>query len=152
MLKSVWGPATWNLLHCMVLATNENIETAPFIDLKNMILRILSNLPCPYCTSHALSLIASSNFKSIQNMPDLRLFMFQFHNKVNQQVNKPLITYDEHILIYCNLNLTNVLQHFIDIYNQQIGGVTMMLYGFHRKQMLIDIYNFFKRYRNIYIK
>lgn len=151
MLKSVWGPATWTLLHCMVINCN-NIDIAPFIDLKNMILRIISNLPCPYCTSHALSLIGSSNFKSIQNISDLRLFMFQFHNKVNQQVNKPLITYDEHIEIYCNLDLANVLQRFIDIYKQQIGGVTMMLYGFHRKQMLIDVYSFFKRNRNIYIK
>ena len=150
MSKAVWGPATWTLLHCMVLKTKDNIETASFIDLKNIILRIISHLPCPYCTSHALTLIASSNYKLIQNISDLRLFMFQFHNKVNQQVNKKLITYDEHVVIYCNLNLESVLQQFLNIYQKQHAGVTMMLYSFHRKQMLNDVYNFFKRNRTIY--
>jgi hypothetical protein len=77
--------------------------------------------------------------------------MFQFHNKVNQQVNKKLITYDEHIPIYCNLDLTVVFQDFLNIYQKQIGGITMMLYGFHRKQMLIDVLNYFKRNTHIYV-
>jgi len=152
MLKSVWGPATWTLLHCMVLSVNDNIDTTPFIDLKNAILRIISNLPCPYCTSHAITLINSSNFKSINNIKDLRLYMFQFHNKVNEQVNKKLITYDEHLLLYCDLKLENVLQTFISVYSQQAGGITMMLYSFHRKQMLKDVYLFFKQNRQYYIK
>ena len=150
MSKAVWGPATWKLLHCMVLKANDTIDTPTFIDLKNMIMRIVSNLPCPYCTAHALTLIASSNYKSIQNIADLRLFIFQFHNKVNQQVNKPLITYDDHIAIYCNLSLPSVLQHFLMVYQKQSAGINMMLYGFHRKQMLIDVYNFFKRNNKIY--
>ena len=150
MSKAVWGPATWKLLHCMVLKANDAIPTASFIELKHIIIRILSNLPCPYCTSHALSIIASSNYKAIQNINDLRMFVFQFHNKVNQQVNKPLITYDEHIAIYCNLRLDMVLQNFLKIYQIQSSGVNMMLYGFHRKQMLQDVYNFFIRNKKIY--
>jgi hypothetical protein len=150
MTKAVWGPATWKLLHCMVLKV-DNLEPNQLIELKNAIMRIVSNLPCPYCTSHALSNIASSNFKMINNINDLKLFMFQFHNKVNQQVNKKLITYDEHVPLYCNLNMEQVLQDFLIIYQKQIGGVTMMLYAFHRKQMLIDVVNFFKRNKRLYI-
>jgi hypothetical protein len=77
--------------------------------------------------------------------------MFQFHNKVNQQVNKKLITYEEHIPIYCDLNLEVVFQDFLNIYQKQMGGITMMLYGFHRKQMLIDVFNFFRRNQNMYV-
>jgi len=150
MSKAVWGPATWKLLHCMVLKV-KTIEPQQMIELKNAIMRIVSNLPCPYCTAHALSNIASSNFKMIQNINDLKLFMFQFHNKVNQQTNKPQITYEEHLPLYCDLNLEGVLQDFLNIYSKQIGGVTMMLYGFHRKQMLIDVFNYFKKNKQLYI-
>jgi len=150
MSKAVWGPATWKLLHCMVLNV-KNIEPGQLIELKNTIMRIVSNLPCPYCTSHALSNIASSNFRMIGNIDDLKMFMFQFHNKVNQQVNKKLITYEEHIPIYCDLNLEVVFQDFLNIYQKQMGGITMMLYGFHRKQMLIDVFNFFRRNQNMYV-
>jgi len=150
MAKAVWGPATWKLLHCMVLKV-DNLEPNQLIELKNAIMRIVSNLPCPYCTSHALSNIASSNFKMINDANDLKLFMFQFHNKVNQQVNKKLITYEEHVPLYCNLNMEQVLQDFLNIYQKQIGGVTMMLYAFHRKQMLIDVVNFFKRNKRLYM-
>jgi hypothetical protein len=151
MKKAVWGPATWKLLHCMVLKVNK-IEPQQLIELKNIIMRIVSNLPCPYCTAHALSNIASSNFKMIQNINDLKLFMFQFHNKVNQQTNKPLITYDDHLPLYCNLKMQDVLQDFLNIYQTQMGGVTMMLYGFHRKQMLLDVFRYFKTNRVIYLE
>ena len=151
MKKAVWGPATWKLLHCMVLKV-KNIEPQQLIELKNIIMRIVSNLPCPYCTAHALSNIASSNFKMIQNINDLKLFMFQFHNKVNQQTNKRLITYDEHLPIYCDLKMQDVLQDFLNIYQSQMGGVTMMLYGFHRKQMLLDVFKYFKTNRIIYLE
>ena len=151
MKKAVWGPATWKLLHCMVLKV-KHIEPQQLIDLKNTIMRIVSNLPCPYCTAHALSNIASSNFKTIQNINDLKLFMFQFHNKVNQQTNKPLITYDQHLPLYCDLKMQDVLQDFLNIYQSQMGGVTMMLYGFHRKQMLLDVFRYFKTNRVIYLE
>jgi hypothetical protein len=150
MKKAVWGPATWKLLHCMVLKVN-SIEPQQMIELKNIIMRIVSNLPCPYCTAHALSTIGSSNYKTIQNINDLKLFMFQFHNKVNQQTNKPMITYDEHLPKYCDLKMQDVLQDFLNIYQSQMGGVTMMLYGFHRKQMLIGVFEYFKKNRALYL-
>ena len=150
MTKAVWGPATWKLLHCMVLKVN-SLEPSQLVELKNTIMRIVSNLPCPYCTAHAMSTMTTSNFKTISSINDLKMFMFQFHNKVNQQVNKKLITYDEHLPLYCELNMEKVLQDFLYVYQQQIGGVTMMLYGFHRKQMLIDVVKYFKKNKRLYI-
>ena len=58
---------------------------------KNIISRIMSNLPCPYCTSHAVSYLSTTNFKSIQNINDLTLYLFNFHNNVNIRLNKPTI-------------------------------------------------------------
>ena len=150
MQKSVWGPITWRLLHMMVLKVNDNITPTQIIELKNIILRILSNLPCPYCASHAMAHITSSNYKSIQNVSDLRIFMFQFHNKVNQRLNKPLITYEEHTNIYCKLQLIPVINDFITNYQSKNSGVTMMLYNFHRKKMVMDVIKYFKSNTSIF--
>jgi hypothetical protein len=150
MQKSVWGPVTWTLLHTMVLKVNDNITPTQIIELKNIILRILSNLPCPYCTSHALTYISTSNYKSIQNVADLRVFMFQFHNKVNQRLNKPFITYEQHTEIYCKLNIIHVVNNFIVNYQSKNSGVTMMLYNFHRKQMVLDVIKYFKGNTSIF--
>jgi hypothetical protein len=128
----------------MVLNANNDIQPSQLIDLKNIIMRIVSNLPCPYCTSHAINHISKSNFNSIQNINDLRVFMFQFHNKVNQQLNKKLITYEQHTEIMCNLNFKQVIIDFINIYQSKNAGVTMMLYNFHRKIMVQDMYKYFK--------
>jgi hypothetical protein len=50
-----------------------------------------------------------------------------------------------------DLNLEIVLQDFLNIYQSQLGGITMMLYSFHRKQMLIDVVNYFKKNKRLYI-
>ena len=149
MQKSVWGPATWKLLHTMVLRVDNNITNNQFIELKNIILRILHNLPCPYCTAHALSYIASSNYKGINNISDLRFFIFNFHNNVNKRLNKPLISYEEHVQLY-NIPLSIVGKNFIDIYSTNNTGVTMMLYNFHRKQMVQDLINYFKNNHHLF--
>ena len=81
MQKSVWGPITWKLLHTMVIQINDNINIVQLNELKHIILRILHNLPCPYCTSHALAYIQTSNYKNISTISDLRMFVFQFHNE-----------------------------------------------------------------------
>ena len=150
MQKSVWGPVTWRLLHMMVLKVNNTITPTQMTELKNIILRILSNLPCPYCTSHAISYISTSNYKSIQNVSDLRIFMFQFHNKVNQRLNKPLITYEQHTDIYCKLKLVPIVNDFNINYQSKNSGVTMMLYNFHRKQMVLDVIKYFRNNTDIF--
>ena len=67
MQKSVWGPATWKLLHTMVLKINNDVSVSQINDLKSIILRIVSNLPCPYCTSHAISYITNSCSRCISS-------------------------------------------------------------------------------------
>jgi hypothetical protein len=149
MKKSVWGPITWKLLHTFVLKIKDNITLNELLELKNIITRIVSNLPCPYCTSHAISYLATFNFKNIQNISHLRLFMFQFHNNVNQRLNKPLLTYEEHLQLY-NIPINVVLTDYVNIYNSKNSGVTMMLYDFHRKIMIKDIVIYFKNNNQLF--
>jgi len=148
MSKSVWGPATWTMLHCLVLKIKDdatNIE-----QMKTLISSICDNLPCPYCASHARTIIQKSNFSGIQDILSLRVFVFQLHNKVNEKLKKPQMEYSVHLEKYKNLNLIMVINTFIKAFNNN-SGTTMMLYSFHKKQVTEQLRNYFKNYASLYV-
>ena len=148
MSKSVWGPATWTMLHCLVLKIKDeanNIE-----QLKILISSICDNLPCPYCAAHAKSIIQKSNFNRINDILSLRVFVFQLHNIVNDKLKKPQMDYSTHLEKYKNYNLVDVINTFIKAYNNN-SGTTMMLYSFHKKQVTNQLKIYFKTYASLYI-
>ena len=69
---------------------------------------------------------------------------------MNIRINKPLITFEEHNTIYNDMNLVNTVQTFINIYQKNTNSVTMMLYNFHRKQMVYDVYLYFQKRKALY--
>jgi len=148
MSKSVWGPATWTMLHCLVLKIKDDANNIE--QLKTMISSICENLPCPYCASHARTILQKSNFSRIQDVLSLRVFIFQFHNKVNEKLKKPQMEYSAHLERYKNSNLVDVINTFIQAYNNN-SGTTMMLYSFHKKQVTQQLRNYFKSYAHLYV-
>jgi hypothetical protein len=151
MSKNVWGPATWHLLHCIVLKIDDNVSSSQLEDVKRIISRIVNNLPCPYCTDHATSFLKSNNFVYINNIAALRYFVFYFHNKVNERLKKKQITYEEHLQIYVNMNLKTVLEHFFNVYREMNQtSVTMMLRSFHRTKVLTELNQYFIQKQNLY--
>ncbi len=150
MSKSVWGPATWMLMHSMVLKINDNITTSQLNDLKGIIRNICTNLPCPYCTQHALSYLNSNKFDLISTIYGLRIFMHTFHNNVNIRLKKPTITYEEHIVLYSRMNLKIVLENMLTIYKNMNASVTMMLYSYYRGRLVQDVNQYFYKNQSLY--
>jgi hypothetical protein len=152
MSKSVWGPATWYLLHSMVLKINDDTNSETITDLKKLIRNITSNLPCPACSAHATSHLSKMKFDSITTVEGLRRFMFHFHNTVNEMLKKPTtLTYEQHIILFDTMDLRLVIRHFLNIYNNMNStNVTMMLYSFHRKKTLNDVNTFFVKNQKLY--
>lgn len=152
MSKSVWGPATWYLLHSMVLKINDDAPEDVISDLKKLIRSITSNLPCPACSAHAISHLSKLKFDSIMTVEGLRRFMFHFHNSVNEMLKKSTsLTYEQHIIMYDKMDLRLVIQNFLNIYNNMNNtNVTMMLYSFHRKKTLNDVNTFFVKNQKLY--
>lgn len=142
MSKSVWGPATWEMIHCLVLKTNDIDNVNNIESIKNIISSICSNLPCPICSTHATSYLKTNFFSQINNIVNLRMFIFNFHNKVNQRLKKNGLDYSAHISKYNEIKLINVVNNFIKIYNTN-SGVTMILYSFHKKQLIQQIKSYF---------
>ena len=152
MSKSVWGPATWFLLHSLVIKIQDGVSNDVIADVKKIIKGITANLPCPVCSSHAKSQLTKLRFDSISTVEGLRQFVFVFHKAVNEFLKKPiLMTYQEHLIIYNNMDLSLVIKNFLNIYNNMSStNVTMMLYSFHRKTLLNDINSFFVKYQKLY--
>ena len=152
MSKSVWGPATWYLLHSMVLKINDDVNSDTITDLKKLIRNITSNLPCPACSAHATSHLSKMKFDSITSVEGLRRFMFHFHNTVNEMLKKPTtLTYEQHIILFDTMDLRLVIRNFLNIYNNMNStNVTMMLYSFHRKKTLNDVNTFFVKNQKLY--
>ena len=49
--------------------------------------------------------------------------MFVFHNNVNTRINKPLITYEEHNMLYQNMNLEMVIRNMLQIYQNMLKTI-----------------------------
>ena len=150
MSKSVWGPATWTMLHCLVLKLKDDAPIQTINSVKTIISNICDNLPCPYCSSHARSLLQKSNFNKIADILSLRVFIFEFHNKVNERLKKPIMDYSTHLEKYKNSKLVDVVNTFISVFNNN-SGTTMMLYSFHKKQTIYKLKQYFRENANLYV-
>jgi len=144
MSKSVWGPPTWQLLHCMVIKAKDIMTPPQIQELKNIIERVVSNLPCPICSGHALAFFKKNHYHRIHTLEQLRYFIFEFHNNVNKRLDKPLFGYEEHLRLYQQMNLEIVLRNMLQVYqNMNSTNVTMMLYSFHRTSIIRDLNKYF---------
>jgi FAD-linked sulfhydryl oxidase len=152
MSKSVWGPPTWRLLHCMVIKAKDIMTPPQINELKSIIERVVSNLPCPLCSGHAIAFFKKNNFQHINTLYQLRYFLFEFHNNVNKRLDKKTITYEEHMNLYQSMNLEVVLRNMLQVYqNMNNTNVTMMLYSFHRTSIIRDLNKYFMENDHLFL-
>ena len=151
MSKNVWGPPTWQVLHCMALKAKETMTLPQLQELKTIMERMVANLPCPMCSTHATSYFKKNHFQRIQTLQQLQQFLFLFHNNVNARIQKPLITYEEHVLIYQPMSIDMAVRNMFHVYQHMNNtNVTMMLYSFHRKRMVYDLDQYFRKHAALY--
>lgn len=151
MSKNVWGPPTWQLLHGLSVKAKDIMTSTQINELKAILERIVSHLPCPICSTHAISYFKLNKFQNIATLDQLRYFIFVFHNNVNTRTQKPTITYEEHNRIYQNMNLELAILNMFNVYqNMNSTNVTMMLYSYHRQNILIDLNKYLVQNQNLF--
>ena len=151
MSKNVWGPPTWRLLHCLCVKAKNTMTLPQIKELKTILERIVSHLPCPICSTHAKSYFKLNKFNQVESLDQLRYFMYVFHNNVNHRIHKPIITYEEHNLLYQNMNLELVIKNMFSVYqNMNSTNVTMMLYSFHRNSILNDLNKYLVKNQSLF--
>jgi hypothetical protein len=133
MSKSVWGPATWAMLHCLVLKIKDDATNTT--QLKTLITSICDNLPCPYCASDATMFLEKININKLNTKQDFKNMIYIFHNRVNLKKRKKLLNSTELDNLYKTKNLLKVIINFIKKYHTK-GNMQLLNESFHRQMVI----------------
>ena len=96
---------------------------------------IVSTLPCPYCSQHALTLFKNANKRFIVDKISFIDFIYVFHNQVNRKLKKQFYPRDELIKKYENNNLQVCLKDLINVYNFKSNNLRLMLVNSGNKEI-----------------
>lgn len=124
-----WGNAAWFLIHTMPeKLKDQHASLNEIVELRNMLINVCYNLPCPICSSHAKNKIAQVNLNEISSKEILKQFFFKLHNTINDDLNKPRYSWQEFVNRYCLANTRNVVLYFIQVFRRiNSGNFTMMV-------------------------
>ena len=140
MKKKEWGPLIWNFLHTLSVKIKEESFESQKNNLLNIFKMIISTLPCPYCSQHALTLFKNVNKRFIVNKFSFIDFMYVFHNQVNRKLKKEIYPRDDLIKKYEEKNLLECLNDLINVYNYKSNNLRLMLVNSGNKQIISKIY------------
>jgi len=143
MSKSVWGPATWTLLHTLAAKVIDSEFAKERSSLIEFIHEICGCLPCPECRSHALSNLKAARMNLINTKQQLIDFLYEFHNRVNQQTKKPLAS-KEILEQYNKLNTREVVNKFCMIYTLNSKISKLMSDNFARQLLIRRFVSYLK--------
>lgn len=147
MSKKVWGNATWYLFHTLAEKINEEYFLEKKKEFFDFISIICKNLPCPDCAEDATIILKNVNFNNIQSKDNLIDFFYQFHNKVNVKLKKPIFEKDD-LNKYKNANTFNIIKNFLYHYFTRDYNDKMLIQSFsvnkielHVRTFLVNLYN-----------
>ena len=134
---SVWGPPTWTLLHTLAEKIHEEDFNKLMPQMFILIKRICAYLPCPDCSQHATQFLAKLKPEQMATKIEFKNTLYLFHNMVNARKKKPLFNYGN-MSYYQNLNIINVFNNFISIYNTK-GNMKLLTESFQRVLVIKDL-------------
>lgn len=98
---SIWGPHYWNTLHFAAATYDRNPNKSVRTVMKDLIKSLPVILPCKDCQDNAMNFIQTADVdKAVSSRKELFLFFFDFHNRVNQRLRKPLMNIQDALKIY----------------------------------------------------
>jgi len=106
-----WGTPTWYFLHTLIEKIDENYYKIISNSVTNILIDLFKNLPCPYCKDHALSYIKRYNIYKIKTKPEMKMYLFNFHNDVNKRL-KHNIQNKDILDLYKKMNFVKVYSYF----------------------------------------
>lgn len=135
MSKAVWGPITWRFLHTVAAKIRSESFASRRNELLTLVRKVCDVLPCPECRSHALQTLNRANFNNIHGKDDLVAFLFEFHNIVNGQTQKP-VQPRTILKQYEAVDFGVVINEFASIYSATSNISSLMNDSFRRKLFL----------------
>lgn len=120
MIKSIqpnlWGPHAWKFLHYISLGYPDNPTESDKRNYKNFYYSLQDILPCEKCALNYQQNISEhpiDNF--LVNKDTLMRWVIDIHNKVNKELNKNELNYEEATNLYMNDNDNQIINYCIKI-------------------------------------
>lgn len=118
--KSTWGPILWIFFHGMgsLLAKIENPDLRDSYTKQMWILtkELLDTVPCPYCRGHALEEYKSKKMiddsKTEETRNAYQVYFYEFHNRVNTRLHKPILSFEEMIEKTNDINVAEKIHDY----------------------------------------
>ena len=142
-----WGNTTWFLFHGLAHKLKPEYDSFSK-DLMTCFYNICCNLPCEYCSNHAMTIMKGCNIVNINTKEKLKDFLWQLHNIVNKRLKKNIFTKEERDNLYCNININNIIYNFKVVMNKNHRIEKAMMGSFKRQQYLKYFNNFINENRD----
>ena len=103
--REKWGPNAWKYLHIVSFTYPDIPSKKERLNIYKFILGFSHTIPCKQCRYHFMALIApdlKSNENSIvfDSKDTLSRTIVRWHNAVNKRLSKPLMKYEDAIILY----------------------------------------------------
>jgi len=99
-----WGKHLWGFLHTMTISDfsfpEANLRTQkPIVTNIKMVVNVI---PCADCKAHFLQHLSTIDHVDLYKSNSLFYWTIDFHNKVNEKLGKPILSYTEAETIWCH--------------------------------------------------
>lgn len=150
----IWARYTWCLFHILAEKIKDEYVASEIIKIQEIIYVIVSMLPCPECRSHGIKHLnterSRKKFGNITSKDELKTFLYEFHNVVNNRTGKK--TFNKDILNqYKKINILFILDNwnkYFRLYNTDQYTIREESERKKKKEILL---NYFKSNINKYI-
>ena len=100
---NIWGPHAWKFMHFVSLGYPENPTQNNKHLYKNFYYSLKDILPCEKCRNNYTKNITENPIdQHLENKDSLIKWVIDIHNKVNLELNKPTLEYQEATELYLN--------------------------------------------------
>lgn len=98
MSPSVWGPIFWTTMHIVSLGYADTPSKEEQSAAVQFYRSLESVIPCPICKSHYSHFLAEMPVEdAVANRQSLIRWVFDIHNKVNEKLGKPQLTFAQYV-------------------------------------------------------
>lgn len=120
----IWGPSAWKFMHYITLSYPDNPTNEDKVNVRNFFTSCQQLLPCDKCKKEFKKYLDNIplNDNILKSRYELSNWLLNIHNKVNNNLNKPSITYDEMINIYMNNKKTEPFSTIKSENNSEINS------------------------------
>jgi len=119
--KIVWGPNLWKIFHTLgyyFKSINDDSHRQEIgNNIWNMVGKLIETIPCPSCKYHATNEFKHTvlvDFNNKSNINFFELWAFNFHNKVNTRIRRPIYSHTDLQNIKYDYDLYKLVDDYYD--------------------------------------